>query len=210
MDYYLEVILPWVIHYKYLAIFFALTIAGFGIPIPEEMTIVVGAYLVTTGTLSFGTTLLICYAGVVAGDVITYCLGRFAGRWVMTSRPARFVVSRKQLAQAQYYYRQYGPFFLLGARQLPGLRFPAFFTAGMFEMRFLTFLSFDGLAASISMPIVFFVTYIVGPRLRDALSFVVRIRDFTGIIILGTLGVLALSVFGYILLRRVNASGSNN
>jgi membrane protein DedA with SNARE-associated domain len=181
------------VEYRYLAIFTALTVAGFGVPLPEELTIVVSGYLTAIGHLHFGLALPVCYAGVLAGDIITYCIGRFGASRILESKYGRWVLSAKQLEQVRYYYRGYGPYYLLGARQIAGLRFPSFFTAGMVRMNFFKFLLFDGLAALISMPVVFLIAYYFGPRLQDAIKLVLDLRDVTfiiGIVVLavGTLG----------------------
>lgn len=173
-----------VVRYKYLAVWTALTAAGFGVPIPEEMTIVVGGYLAAHGFMQVGLTLLVCYVGVLSGDVVTYCIGRYGGRPALNSRWTRWLISRRQLAEVQYYYRRYGPASLLVARQLPGIRFPAFFTAGMLRMRFWRFLLYDAAAACISMPIVFFASYLFLPQLQGALRLVLTVRNVTSTVVL--------------------------
>lgn len=181
--------------YRYLAIFVALTAAGFGVPIPEEVTIVLGGYLTAVGQLELVPALLVCYAGVLTGDVVTYTIGRFFGSRFLRSKYARWVIRRKRLEQVQYYFRGYGPYYLLGARQVPGLRFPSFFTAGMLEMRFSRFLLYDGIAALISMPVVFSIAYYFGPRLRETINLVLKIQNVSFITGLSLLG-LALLGFG--------------
>ncbi len=176
---YLEFILPLVIEYRYFAVFVALTVAGLGVPLPEEVTIVISGYMVATGRMEFWFTFFVCYAGVLAGDLITYFMGRYTGRWFLGTWIMKWIVSRKRLAQAQYYYRRYGPRALLAARQAPGIRFPAFFTAGMLKMRLVDFLKYDAAAGLISMPVVYFIAYIFGPRITSALALVMRIGDIT-------------------------------
>lgn len=195
--------------YRYLAIFVALTAAGFGVPIPEELTIVLGGYLTAVGQLELVPALLVCYAGVIAGDVVTYTIGRFFGSRFLRSKYATWVIRRKRLEQVQYYFRGYGPYYLLGARQVPGLRFPSFFTAGMLEMRFSRFLLYDGLAACVSMPVVFSIAYYFGPRLRETLNLILTIQNasfVTGLVLLG-LGTLGFLVYWYVFrTHRINKS----
>jgi membrane protein DedA with SNARE-associated domain len=176
---YLGYLLPYFVRYRYLAIFFALTTAGFGVPIPEELTIIISGYLTALGHLHLGLALLICYLGVLAGDLVTYSLGRFGASRFLESRYSRWIITPKQLEQVQYYYRGYGPYYLLGARQVPGLRFPSFFVAGMVRMHFGKFLLFDSLAAMVSMPVVFVIAFYFGPQLENAVNLVLNIRDVT-------------------------------
>lgn len=196
---YLQLLLPYVVRFKYIAIFCALVGAGFGIPVPEEATLILSGYMVAIDQMNFALTLLVCYAGVLGGDIVTYFLGRYGGRWVLGTRLFRFVVSRQRLSQAQYYYRRYGPRSLLLARQVPGLRFPAFFSAGLLKVNFWRFMAFDSVAALISMPVVFLTAYYFGPRIQDAVSMVVRIGDFTTV----GIGVFAgLILTGYLVYRQ--------
>lgn len=186
-------VLPYFVEYRYLAIFLALTSAGFGVPVPEELTIVLSGYLAAIGMLHPGLTLLVCYFGVLAGDLVTYFLGRLGGSRFLDSRYARWIISEKKLEQVQYYYRGYGPYYLLGARQLPGLRFPSFFMAGMVRMRFWKFLVYDALAALVSMPVAFGVAYYFGPQFGDAIQVILKIRNLSlvvGLVIIGLTGLL--------------------
>ncbi len=187
---YLDLILPLVIEYKYLAVFLALTVAGCGVPIPEELTIVVSGYLAAIGQMDFWMTLFICYLGVLSGDLVTYFTGKYAGRWFLGSRLMRWLVSRKKLAQAQFYYRRYGPRALLVARQAPGLRYPTFFTAGMLNMRLMDFILYDSVAGLISMPLAYLISYYFGPRITETISLVTQIGNIT------TISVLTLLVLG--------------
>lgn len=190
--------------YRYFAIFVALTAAGFGVPVPEELTIVLGGYLTAVGQLELVPALLVCYAGVLSGDLVTYTIGRFFGSRFLRSRYAEWVISRKRLEQVQYYFRGYGPYYLFGARQVPGLRFPSFFTAGMLEMRLSRFLLFDGLAALISMPVVFSIAYYFGPRLREAINLILEIQHIsflTGLSLLG-FGAFCFCVYWFLIKKK--------
>ncbi len=190
---YFYLLLPVVVEYRYLAVFTVLVIAGLGVPIPEELSIVISGYLVATGRMDFWLTLAVCYAGVLAGDLVTYFLGRYAGRWFLGTPLLRLLLRRRQLAQAQYYYRRYGPRALLLARQAPGIRFPAFFTAGMLKMRLTDFLLFDSMAGLISMPLAYLIAYFWGPRVTQALALIVRIGDLTTFVVIAL--ILLLVVF---------------
>ncbi|MFP4687407.1 MAG: DedA family protein [bacterium] len=191
--------LPVVIEYRYLAVFLALTVAGLGVPIPEELSIVVSGYMVATGRMEFWFTFVVCYAGVLAGDLVTYALGRFGGRIFLGSRFLRIFISKRRLGQAQYYYRRYGPRSLLVARQAPGLRFPSFFTAGLLKMNLSSFLKYDCFAALISMPLAYLLAYYFGP---SALNYIVRIGNITTLTVLVFLLLAAVITVVYSFRRR--------
>lgn len=195
---YLAFLFPYVLRFKYLAIFGALVIAGFGIPIPEEATLILSGYMVSQGMLEFAATLAVCYLGVIGGDLVTYAIGRYGGRWLLGTRVSRWLIPRQRLSDAQFYYRRYGPRFLLLARQIPGLRFPAFFTAGMLKVFLSRFLLYDCFAALISMPVVLLISIYFGSRLNQTIGLVTQIGDYATY--LGG-GVVVVFLVGYLLYR---------
>jgi len=198
---YLAFLFPYVLRFKYFAIFGALVIAGFGIPIPEEATLILSGYMVSQGLLEFATTLTVCYLGVIGGDLVTYAMGRYGGRWMLGTRFSRWLIPRQRLSDAQFYYGRYGPRFLLLARQIPGLRFPAFFTAGMLKMVLSRFLIYDSLAALISMPVVLLISIYFGSRLNQTIELVTQIGDYATFVVGGFIVCL---LVGYLIYRAFN------
>ncbi len=201
---YFHLLLPVVAEYRYFAVFTVLVIAGIGVPIPEELSIVVSGYLVATGRMDFWLTLGVCYVGVLAGDLVTYFLGRYGGRWFLGTPLLRFLIRRRHLAQAQYYYRRYGPRVLLAARQAPGLRFPAFFTAGLLKMRLSDFLMFDSVAALVSMPLAYFTAYLFGPRITRTFAVVVKIGDIGTLLVGGGIVIVVLVLIARWFFKKTN------
>lgn len=180
-----------VVQYRYLAVFFALFIAGFGIPIPEELTLFVAGYLAAEGMMQPGAAFVVCYFGVLAGDVATYVLGRYGAGWVLSLGFSRWLVPPGKLARFKLSYREWGPWVLPVARLAPGLRFPSFFSAGLVHMKLYRFLIFDGLAAAVNVPIVFGLSYWFGPVVWDGIRRIIEFGDFLGtsvIVLLALLG----------------------
>ncbi|MEO0477037.1 MAG: VTT domain-containing protein [Planctomycetota bacterium] len=66
----------------------------------------------------------------------------------------------RNLARARVAFAKHRAKFVFFARFLPGLRAPAFFTAGTFKMPFNKFLLWDGLAACLSVPPAVILGYV--------------------------------------------------
>lgn len=140
--------------FGYAAVFFVLVICGFGIPIPEDITLVAGGIISGLGYTNVHIMFAVGMAGVLVGDGLMFILGRFYGVRILRFAPIAKLMPPKRYAQVQQQFDKYGNRVLFVARFLPGLRSPIFLTAGMSgKVSFWQWLLMDGLAALISVPI---------------------------------------------------------
>ena len=140
--------------FGYAAVFFVLVICGFGIPIPEDVTLVAGGVISGLGYTNVHIMFFVGMAGVLVGDGLMFVLGRIYGTQILRFRPIAKLMPPKRYAQVQQQFDKHGNRVLFGARFIPGLRSPIFLTAGMSgKVSFWQWLIMDGLAALISVPI---------------------------------------------------------
>ena len=126
--------------YGYFAVFFILLICGFGVPIPEDITLVAGGIISGLGFADVHTMFFVCMAGVLLGDGTMFMLGRTFGERILNFPPIRRILPPHRFAHVQEKFAKYGNWVLFVARFLPGLRSPIFVTAGMSrQMSFLRF-----------------------------------------------------------------------
>ncbi|MCR6700724.1 MAG: DedA family protein [Dokdonella sp.] len=138
----------------YLAVFVVLLICGFGVPIPEDITLVAGGVIAGLGYADVHVMCAVGLAGVLLGDATMFTIGRVFGERALRVRWVRYLLTPKRYAQVQAKFAQYGNRLMFVARFLPGLRSPIYLTAGMTgRVSFLRFLLLDGLAALISVPV---------------------------------------------------------
>ena len=141
------------IQFGYLAVFFVLILCGFGIPIPEDVTLVAGGVISGLGYTDVHIMAVVGMAGVLAGDGIMFLLGRHYGNRLLRFKPVARLLNPKRYAQVQQKFDRYGNRVLF-ARFLPGLRSPMFLAAGMSrKISFWRWLAMDGLAAALSVPV---------------------------------------------------------
>ena len=69
-------------HFTYAGLFLVLMLCGLGLPVPEELPLLTGGFLVYRGITQFPTTLVISLVGVIAGDNSLFFLGRRFGTGV--------------------------------------------------------------------------------------------------------------------------------
>ena len=140
--------------FGYAAVFFVLVICGFGIPIPEDVTLVAGGVISGLGYTNVHIMFFVGMAGVLVGDGLMFVLGRIYGTQILRFRPIAKLMPPKRYAQVQQQFDKHGNRVLFVARFIPGLRSPIFLTAGMSgKVSFWQWLIMDGLAALISVPI---------------------------------------------------------
>ncbi len=132
-----------------------LLLCGLGLPIPEDIILIIAGALGEMDGRSWMRVGMVMYVGVVGGDSMIFFAGRHLGtRMLASSWVQRILPPRKQI-KVEAMLARYGWWALFLARFLPGLRAPLFFTAGSMKVSYLKFLCLDGLAALISVP--FFV-----------------------------------------------------
>lgn len=161
--------------YGYVAVFLVLLACGFGVPIPEDITLVAGGVIccALASHLDVRIMLVVALAGVIVGDGIMFVLGRSLGPKVKTLPLLRRVFTENIYRKMQDKVHKYGHWVLFVARFLPGLRAPIFMTAGISRrVPYWKFLLMDGTAALISVPIWVYAGYYFAHDLDDLVEWV--------------------------------------
>lgn len=142
--------------YGYWAVLFVLLICGFGVPIPEDITLVSGGIIagLYPEEVNVHIMLAVSMFGVLAGDSTMYWLGRIYGTKILRFRPIRKLVNLKRLRMVREKFDRYGNRVLFVARFLPGLRAPIYMVSGITRrVSYTRFVLLDFFAAIISVPI---------------------------------------------------------
>jgi membrane protein DedA with SNARE-associated domain len=138
----------------YVAVFVVLLICGFGVPIPEDISLVAGGIIAGLGYADLHTMCAVGLAGVLVGDSAVFLVGRVFGVRALKVRWVAHLLTPRRYAQVQAKFARYGNRLMFVARFLPGLRTAVFLTAGMsHRVSFLRFLLLDGVAALLSVPV---------------------------------------------------------
>ena len=152
--------------YGYIAVFGILILCGFGLPVPEDITLVSGGVISGLGMTNPHTMLAVGLAGVLIGDSTMFLAGRIFGYRIQKIRMFRKILSPRRFSHIQRKFKQYGLGLLFVARFLPGLRSPIFLVAGMSRrISYFTFILMDGIAALISVPVWVYLGFFFAVKL---------------------------------------------
>src|SRR5215510_7155459 len=93
----------WIGQYGYPAIFFLLVGGIVGLPIPDQLLLVISGYLVLTKSLAFGPTILAAALGSIVGITLSYALGRGSRSYL-----ARFRFAAARMNNASAWFERFG------------------------------------------------------------------------------------------------------
>jgi membrane protein DedA with SNARE-associated domain len=149
------------LHATTLQIVLALLAGGIGLPVPEDLVLLVAGWRVSHGDVSFARLAPLALIAIVVSDVALYGFGRLActhpriARWLERPSTARWCVG----------YRRHGMKLVLLARVAMGMRAPFFLAAGMARMPVGRFVIVDALGAAVMTCLWMSIGAWLGPRL---------------------------------------------
>ncbi|HDL3366507.1 TPA: DedA family protein [Mannheimia haemolytica] len=150
----METLIEFFSSYGYWAVFLVLLACGFGVPIPEDITLVSGGVISGLGYTNVHWMLVVSMLGVLVGDSTMYWLGRIYGEKILKFPLIRNVATPERFATVQERFEKQGWKLLFMARFLPGLRAVVYLVSGITrKVSFVKFLLVDFCAAIISVPI---------------------------------------------------------
>jgi membrane protein DedA with SNARE-associated domain len=184
--------------FTYLGIFLVLFVAGLGAPIPEEAPILAAGILASQAVIRWWLALVVCFVGVLSGDVVLYWIGHHWGEHIMDWRITRFVLTPEREKVVVEAYHRHGVKIVFTARFVAGFRAAAYLTVGIVRIPFWKFLAVDGIAAVIGVPLGFGVAYLFTgqlPRIMRGVHDVQRVLILAGMVLLA-------AVIGYAAYRK--------
>jgi membrane protein DedA with SNARE-associated domain len=137
-----------------------------GLPVPEEITLLTGGFLVNLGFIRFYPTLAAVFVGVLTGDMAMYSIGRRWGHGILTHRNLRRIFSEERLERVRQFFRDHGSKTIFIARFISGFRMAAFLAAGTMRVKPSKFLFLDFLAALIAVPLLLYLGYYFGENIE--------------------------------------------
>jgi LPXTG-motif cell wall-anchored protein len=153
--------------FTYPAMLLLLSAAGLGVPISEDLVLLVAGALASQGVTRYVPTLLTGYFGVILGDALIYHWGKKLGPPAYEHKLVRKVISSERSGKLRSHFARHGFWTVVVGRHMPGLRAPVFFLAGASGVSFGTFLIADMLSAAVTVPAVLTLGYVFGEHLDD-------------------------------------------
>jgi membrane protein DedA with SNARE-associated domain len=165
--------LPGVLHsleptlnqFGYLAVAGLVLIEDFGVPVPGETVLILGAVYAGAGRLNIVLVALLGFAGAVLGDNIGFAIGHFGGRRLV-ERYGRYVfLTPERLDKATAFFDRHGGKVITIARFIEGLRQANGIIAGTTGMHWRRFLIFNAIGAALWVAVWTSVGYLSGSHI---------------------------------------------
>ena len=190
--------LPGVLHaleptlnrYGYVAVTGLVLLEDFGVPVPGETVLILGAVYAGTGRLSIVLVALLAFVGAVIGDNIGFAAGHFGGRRLV-ERYGRYVrLTPERFDKATSFFDRYGGRIITVARFVEGLRQANGFIAGTTGVRWTRFLMFNAIGAALWVAVWATIGYASGSHINSIYSAATRYDKYIAIAV----GVLLLAL----------------
>lgn len=140
----------WIHAGGYFVIFGLLFACGLGLPMPEDIPLLIGGYFVGKGELNLVLVSVLAWCGIIGGDCVLYFLSRKYGLNVTKIRFIGTHVTRERILRAEKLFDKYGVWIVAVGRLFAGIRGAMVIAAGAIRFNFIKFVIADGLAALVS------------------------------------------------------------
>ncbi len=189
-----------VAQFPYIAVFLLLIFGGIGFPFPEDTTLILSGFLISTEVVKPVPILLVVYSGVLLADFGLYFFGRKYGRRIVTHKRFHKIITMERLSRLEEKFKRKGGLIILIGRHVIGLRAQIFLAAGVLRMPAPKFLVMDAVASIFTMAVLVGIGYIGGNSLRVVIRDITRIEHMA--ILLGILLLVIFMLYRYFKSRR--------
>lgn len=153
-------------NFGYLGIIIFLVLTGCGLPIPEEVPIILAGVLSSQDKLVTEWAFAACLIGALLGDSVMYAIGYHFGHGLLAEHPkfGKFLGAQREEYFEQAIQRHSFKVMLL-ARFMVGVRGPVYLAAGVVRMPFRRFILCDLICATLVVGTFFSLSYFYGERI---------------------------------------------
>ncbi|MGH7240199.1 MAG: DedA family protein [Candidatus Saccharimonadales bacterium] len=162
---------PLVDNYGYLAVGGLLFLEDFGVPVPGETTLIAAAVFAGAGQLNIILVFLVGFAAAVLGDNLGFAIGTFGGQPLLERFGKYIFLTPERLQKAENYFTKKGGRIVVVARFIEGLRQANGIIAGLSDMTWRKFLSFNVLGAALWVGLWTSVGYFGGRHINTFLHY---------------------------------------
>jgi membrane protein DedA with SNARE-associated domain len=168
-------------HYGYLAVAAFVFLEDFGVPVPGETVLILGAVYAGTGRLNVWLVGVIGFSAAVLGDNVGFAIGHFGGR-ALVERWGRYVLlTPERLDKAARFFDRHGGKVIVIARFVEGLRQANGIIAGISGMHWTRFIPFNALGAALWVATWVSVGYFSGNHIDSIYHTATRYEAYFGI-----------------------------
>jgi membrane protein DedA with SNARE-associated domain len=172
---------PTLNQFGYLAIFGLVLLEDFGIPVPGETTLILGAIYAGDGKFSIVLVVLLGFLGAVIGDNIGFAIGHFGGRKAVDRWGRYIFLTPERVERATKFFERHGSKIIIVARFVEGLRQANGLIAGISGMHWARFLLFNAIGAALWVAVWSSVGYFSGSHINTIYNDATRYSTYFAI-----------------------------
>ena len=154
----------------YALLFGALVGSGFGLPVNEDILLLLAAALTLQGVMEPVPLIAVAWCGVLTADALIFHWGHRFGAQLLRHRLAARALPPAKLESMERTLRRWGPGYIFLVRFMPGVRTALLFAAGSLKMPYRHLFIFDGAAALVELPLLVYGVRYVGGRWQEILA----------------------------------------
>jgi len=169
-------------------------------PIPGDTVVVVGAYLITTGKLSFWGVWLSTTGGSVLGFFTMYLIGIKLGRKFFENEKRAKVFGVENIEKIKVWFANWGYWVIFANRFLSGTRSVISLFAGIVRLNWLLVLGLSTLSALIWNGLLMYAGYVLGVNWKSITDIVGQYNQI--VIGITLVGIAAFLVYKFIIKKK--------
>ena len=165
----LEWISQYIEEFSYVGIALVLFLAGLGVPIPEDIPLILGGVLSSLGKMNVYIHFVVSMIFIIIGDVSLYLIGKRISKSNDLNPSSRFgkILTPERKEKVTQAFDKYGSWAVFFGRFVAGIRGAVYLTAGMTKFPLLRFIILDFIAALISVPLWIYLGYWAGNKWEE-------------------------------------------
>lgn len=155
-------------------VIFAETGLFFGFFFPGDSLLFTAGLLASQGIFNIYHIVILCIIAAILGDSVGYWSGRKYGRKLF-ERDAGFLFKKKRIHEAEEFYKRHGKYTIIIARFVPIIRTFAPIVAGIGDMHYRTFISYNIFGGIIWVSLMSFMGYFLGGMITNPDKYIIPI-----------------------------------
>ena len=188
--------IPNIEHFPYVGLFLLLLLGGIGLPIPEDATLILCGFLISTQVVKPIPALITVYVGLLIADLTLHFIGKKYGRQVVTHRRFHKLISAETALFSGRKIQPLGnPDYRLG-KTCGRIEGPDISGFRDYEMPALKFLVTDAVSSLFTMTLMIGAGYWGGNSIKFIKQGIVKIEHIAILVVI--LFILLYSVYRYL------------
>lgn len=190
---FINALAPFIDKYGYFGVALLVTLEDFGLPVPGETTLIAAAFFAGIGGhLNIVLVAVVAFVAAVIGDNIGFAIGQYGGHPLLERFGKYIFLTPERINKAEAFFNRHGGKVVVIARFVEGLRQANGLIAGLSDMRWPKFITFNAIGAALWVALWATIGYFGGSHIQTFLRYQLYV---TIIFVIGVLLFVAYRVY---------------